>query len=316
MSPCQGEDRGFNSLRPLQIFDFLTDKNMTLPYKKLTNGFSIPVIGLGTWLLGGTKIRNPNNDDAADIQGVKNAIDAGITLIDTAENYAEGQAERIVGAAIKDYDRKELFLTSKVDKSHLHYDDLMNACEKSLERLGTDYLDLYLIHAPNDEVPLEETMRAMDTLVEKGLVKNLGVSNFKTKRFIEAQKLTKNKIVTNQVYYNLINREPETDGLLEYCQKNDVILTAYRPIDKGSLLHDVPPIVEEIANKYSKTLAQIMLNWLISQDKVITIPKMTKPEHIKDNLGAVDWLMEKEDIEKLRKEFPNQIARPESLPLH
>lgn len=289
---------------------------MKLPHKKLTNDFSIPVMGLGTWLMGGTKTRDPNNDDAADIQGVKNAIEAGITLIDTAENYAEGQAERIIGTAIIDYDRKKLFLTSKVDKTHLHYDDLLNACKKSLERLGTDYLDLYLIHAPNDEVPLEESMRAMDALVEKGLVKNMGVSNFKTKRLFEAQKLTKNKIVTNQVYYNLINREPETDGLIEYCQKNDVILTAYRPTDKGSLLHEVPLIVVEMTKKYSKTPVQIMLNWLISQDNVITIPKMTKPEHIKENLGAVDWLMEKEDIEKLRKEFPNQIAHPESLHLY
>jgi len=288
---------------------------MNVPIKKLKTGFEMPVIGLGTWLMGGNKLRNPNNDDEKDIKAVKEAISVGITHLDTAENYAEGWAEKIVGKAIKNYKRDNLFITSKVDKTNLHFNDVINACKNSLGRLGTNYLDLYLIHAPNDEVPIEETMRAMDQLVTDGLVKNIGVSNFKTGRLIEAQKYTKNKIVANQVFYNLVEREPEIDGLLDYVQKNDVLLTAYRPIGKGALLENVPQIIKDLSKKYNKSFAQIMLNWLMSQENVVTVTKMAKLEHVKENLGAIGWQLEKPDIEKLRKEFPNQINHSDVLPL-
>lgn len=288
---------------------------MNIPVKKIKAGFKLPVLGLGTWLIGGDKVRNPHNNDEENISAVKEAIEAGITHIDTAENYAEGWAERIVGKAIKGYKRDSLFITSKVDKAHLHHDDLINACKNSLERFGINYLDLYLIHAPNNEVPIAETMKAMDQLVAERLVKNIGVSNFKTSRLIEAQKHTKNKIVTNQVYYNLIQREPEVDGLLDYVQNNDILLTAYRPIEKATLLENIPQIIKELARKYNKTSVQIMLNWLISQDNVVTISKMTKPQHVKENLGAIGWQLEIEDIEKLRSEFPNQIAHSDIFPL-
>ncbi len=279
---------------------------MQIPRKKLKNGFEIPVLGLGTWLIGGDKFRDPNNNDNEQILGIKNAIEAGVTHIDTAENYAEGWAERLIGQAIKNLNRKNLFITSKVDKSHLGYNALIKACSNSLNRLGTDYLDLYLIHAPNDEFPLNETMKAMDRLVEDGLVKNIGVSNFKTTRLIEAQKNTKNKIVTDQVYYNVKVRYPEKDGLLKYCQENDIILTAYRPTDNGALLENPADIIHSLAKKYNKSPVQIMLNWLIAQKNVVVLCKMIKIEHLKENLGAVGWQMDSTDVEMLRKDYPNQ----------
>ena len=275
----------------------------------------MPVFGLGTWMMGGDKFRNPQNDDKENIKNIKFAIENGITHIDTAENYAEGYAEKIVGKAAKGFDRKKLFITSKVDKRNLRFNDLLKSAKGSLERLKTDYLDLYLIHAPNLEIPLPESMKAMDKLKKEGFIKNIGVSNFKKERLQEAQSYTKNKIIVNQVYYNLIIREPEKTDLLTYCQENDVILTAYRPLDRGMLITSSIKVLEKMAKKYGKTPAQIALNWLISQKNVITISKMNSEKHILDNLGTVGWEMEKSDIELLRREFPGQKDRSEILPL-
>ncbi|MCX6757366.1 MAG: aldo/keto reductase [Candidatus Nomurabacteria bacterium] len=288
---------------------------MKIPTKKLKNGFEIPVYGLGTWQMGGRENHNLENDDNKDIQGIKDAINNGITHIDTAEKYAEGYTEILVGKAIKEFDRSKLFLVSKVRKENLKYDDVINACKKSLERLQTDYLDLYLIHFYNPEVPFEDTMRAMDFLKESGLIKNIGVCNFTKERLAEAQSYTKNKIVCNQVHYNLIFREPERKCLLEYCQNNDVFLNAWRPIQYGDLLENIPPILSEMCDKYKKTPAQIAFNWLISQPYVILISKTNNHEHLEENLGALGWEMEKEDIERLRNEFPNQKDISNAVPL-
>ena len=150
---------------------------MTLPTKKLKNGFSMPVYGLGTWQMGGRENYNPENDDQADITAIKTAIDLGVTHIDTAEMYAEGYSETLVGRAIKTYDRSKLFLVSKVWPTHLRYDDVITSAKASLKRLQTTYLDLYLIHMPNPQIPIKETMRAMDALIEERLVKNIGMKN-------------------------------------------------------------------------------------------------------------------------------------------
>lgn len=275
----------------------------------------MPVFGIGTWRMGGDKKRDPNNDDTADIRAIKTAIKLGITHIDTAENYAEGFAERIVGEAIKGYDRSKLFIVSKVDPSNLRYNNLIRACRASLGRLQTGYLDLYLIHSPNLEIPLEETIKAMDKLKEEGLIRNIGVSNFKKERFTEAQSYTKNKIVVDQVYYNLVIREPELTSLLRYCQDNDIILTAYRPLEKGALPKTGIKLLDELGRKYKKTFYQIAINWLISQKNVVSISKMRSRNHMLENLGALGWKMEEKDIEKLRREFPFTQERSERLPL-
>jgi diketogulonate reductase-like aldo/keto reductase len=288
---------------------------MEIPLKKLKSGFEMPSFGIGTWQMGGREIRNPENDDQKDIAAIQEAIKLGVTHIDTAEQYAGGFAEIIVGKAIKNYDRFKLFIVSKISPEHLNYDNVLKSCAASLERLETNYLDLYLIHSPSLEIPIEETLKAMDKLMEKGLIKNIGVSNFKTERLIDAQKHTKNKIVVNQVYYNLVIRQPEREGLLEYCQNNDVLLEAYRPVEKGTLLTQPDPILEKVAKKYDKTPAQIAINWLISQENVITLAKTSIIEHLKENLGAIGWKLKSEDVEDLRKNFPNQQEKSDRLPL-
>ncbi len=288
---------------------------MKIPTKKLTNGFEMPVYGLGTWEMGGRMEVDTSNDDNADIEGIRYAIDQGVTHIDTAESYAEGHSEEILGEAIKGYDREKLFLVSKVNKKHLRYDDLINSAKASLKRIGTDYLDLYLIHSPSVEISIEESMQAMNELVSMGLVKNIGVSNFTVERMIEAQKHSKAKIVANQLQLSLKVRESEKAGLVKYCAENDVMFIAWRPIEKGVLTEAGIEVLDEMCKKYGKTPSQIALNWLISQPNVVTLSKTRNKAHLNENLGAVGWQMSAEDVEVLRKEFPDQLDISPAVPL-
>ncbi len=265
--------------------------------------------------MGGRETRNFDNDDKKDIIAIQRAMELGITHIDTAESYADGHTETLVGQAIKDVDRSKLFIVSKISPTHLGYKNVFISFKASLRRLQIDYLDMYLIHSPNPEIPIKETLKAMDELVADGLVKYIGVSNFKPQRLNDAQKHTKNKLVVNQVYYNLKRREPESKGLLEYCQQNDILLEAYRPLEKGLLLNQPALVLEKIAKKYSKTPAQVAINWLISQDNVVTLSKTSTIEHLRENLGAIGWKMDKEDVEKLRKDFPEKQEKSDYLPL-
>ena len=289
---------------------------MIIPTKKLENGFEMPVYGLGTWQMGGRFDRDPNNNDKADIQAIKNAIDLGVTHLDTAEIYAEGFAEILLGKAIEGYDRSKLFLVSKVYSTHLKYDDVITACKNSLKRLNTSYLDLYLTHRYNPlGVSYKETMRAMDALIDEGLVKNIGFCNYRVSDIQEAQSYAKHKLVAGQMHYNLQIREVEKKKILSFCQKNDIMLIAWRPVQKGALVNNKPQIILDLMKKYNKTASQIAINWLISQNNVVTLSKTSNVEHLKENLGALGWNMEKQDIEKLRKEYPNQQAVSDTAPL-
>src|SRR3989344_503367 len=289
---------------------------MNIPVKTLKSGFSMPVFGFGTWQMGGRHERDPQNDDQADIAAIKAAIEAGITHIDTAESYSAGHAEELVAQAIKGYDRSKLFIVSKAHQEHLRHDDLLVACENSLKRLQIDYLDLYLLHAPSLQVPIKETMAAMDKLKADGRIKNIGISNFSIKRTKEAVTATQNQIVANQLHLNLMYREPERDGLVEYCQQNDMLFIAWRPVQKGTLTQPGHyPILDEMCAKYQKTPSQIAINWLTSQENIITLAKSTNLEHLQENLGAIGWHMEKDDIERLDKEFPDQKDISDAVPL-
>jgi len=277
---------------------------MKITTKKLKNGFELPVFGFGTWAVGGRETRDPFNNDKSDIRAIKTAIESGITHIDTAEMYAGGHAEELVGEAIKGFDRSNLIIVTKVSPEHLHYDDLINSAMNSLKRLRTGYIDIYLIHYPNPSIDIRETMEAMDYLVEKKYIRNIGVSNFNVSESIEAQENTSNKIVCNQVYYNLTHRGPVTDGSLQYAQKNDVMIVAWRPVEKGLFSRAKFDILGKLGKKYSKTGSQIAINWLVSQDNVVTISKTRNASHLKENLGALNWKMERSDIELLTNHFP------------
>ena len=283
--------------------------------RTLKCGFSMPLLGLGTWLMGGRETRDPDNDGAADAAALRAGLDVGFTQIDTAEYYADGYAEEIVGRAIRGYERQKLFLVSKVWKTHLHYDDVLRACERTLERLGTDYLDLYLVHQVDDTVPVKETIRAMNRLADEKVVRWIGVSNFAAARLDEAQAHSDVKIAVNQVHYNLQYREPERSGLLNYCQNHDVMLTAWRPLQKGMLLETVPECIAAVAERHGMTPSQVALSWLTSQANVNTIAMSRNPTHLQENLQAADMTLEPDEVEWLRRDYPGQEAVSCTVPL-
>lgn len=285
---------------------------MTVPWKTIAGGFSMPVLGQGTWRLGGVSERDPENDDARDVAVIRRALDAGLTHIDTAEMYAGGHAEELVGEAIRGVERSRLFLTGKVWKSHLGGDGPLRAAEASLRRLGVDAFDLYLVHQVNPEIPLKETIRAMNRLQREGLARNIGVSNFSLDRLKQAQALSEVPIVANQLHYNLQVREIELSGLLDFCQETGVMVIAWRPL-RG--VDCSVPLLTELAARYGHTPRQLALNWLISQPGVVTIVKASDPLHLAENVGAVDWRMVEEDVERLRREYPDRRAVSEAVPL-
>lgn len=285
---------------------------MTVPWKTIAGGFSMPVLGQGTWRLGGVSERDPENDDARDVAVIRRALDAGLTHIDTAEMYAGGHAEELVGEAIRGVERSRLFLTGKVWKSHLGGDGPLRAAEASLRRLGVDAFDLYLVHQVNPEIPLKETIRAMNRLQREGLARNIGVSNFSLDRLKQAQALSEVPIVANQLHYNLQVREIELSGLLDFCQETGVMVIAWRPL-RG--VDCSVPLLTELAARYGHTPRQLALNWLISQPGVVTIVKASDPLHLAENVGAVGWRMAEEDVERLRREYPDRRAVSEAVPL-
>ena len=289
---------------------------MNIPTKKLKNGFEIASLGFGTWLMWGRMEHDVNNDDQRDIDAIKYAIDKGMKFIDTAELYGDGQAERLVRQAIEWYDRDELFISTKVWWANHSYEAVKKACQGSLERLGIDCIDLYYLHYKEDDINLEETMKAMNELVDDGLVKHIAVSNFSKDSLILAQSYSKHPIVANQVHYNLIYREPESSWLLRHCQENDVMLVAWRPVQYGEFQNeDNKAILEKLGSKYNKTPFQIALNWLISQDHVTTLFKSCNPDNVQENLWALDFEMRTEDREDLRLNFPGQQSVSNTMPL-
>jgi diketogulonate reductase-like aldo/keto reductase len=288
---------------------------MNIPIKKLNNGFEIPALGFGTWFMGGSFEREVNYDESNDIEAIKKTIEMGGTRFDVAEMYAQGYSEEILGKALKNYDRSTLFVASKVSPANLRYDDVVASCKKSLARLQMDYLDLYLIHSPNPDISIEETMKAFDYLKDQGLIKNIGVCNFNVERLKEAQSKTKNRIVLNQVHYNLLFREPALKGVINYCQNNDIFIEAWRPIQQGSLTKKGIDIIDKLCDKYGKTPSQIALNWLISQKNVVTITKTSNSKHLEENLGSVDWNMEDSDVNLLINDYPIQLDRSNAVQL-
>ncbi len=251
----------------------------------LNNKTDIPILGLGTWRLSGDETINV----------VKKALKIGYNHIDTAEMYGN---EKEIGDAIKDADRAKLFLTSKVWYDNLHYQDVISACKESLKKLGTNYLDLYLIHWPNPSIDMKETFQALKELYSEGTVKAVGVSNFTIKNLKLALDVCQSislPITVNQVEFHPFLYQ---ESLLNFCRKNNVFLTAYRPIAKGLVNDNL--IIRQIAQKYQKSPAQITLRWLTQLD-IITIPKASSEEHLTENINIFDFELEKSDMEKMKK---------------
>lgn len=263
-----------------------------------TTTVTLPKIGFGTWNIGGGSSANPRLDTAS-MTALRSALEIGYTHFDTAESYASGHCEELVGRAIRETNtkRENIFLTTKVSPEHLSYDRVLNSCENSLRRLDMDYIDLYLIHWPGTGVKYEETFRALNKLVHDGKVRHLGVSNFDLKLLKHAQSLSETPIVTNQVRYSISDRAYAKYGVLEYCQQNDILLTAYSPVSQGRL--KVDQTLRSIAEAHEATPYQIALAWLTSQPNVITIPMSLDPQHIQENFDAADIDLSPSEIKQL-----------------
>lgn len=270
----------------------------TLKYETLFNNENIQKIGFGTWRIGGGSFPERSQDERA-LAALLSALELGYTHFDTAEMYGGGHAEDLLGLAIRENGakRNDLFITSKVMPTHLHFDAVLRACEGSLRRLGTDYLNLYLIHWPSDSIPLEETFRALNQLVAQGQVKYLGVSNFDLALLKKAQVLATTPIVTNQVPYSVSDRSYVKNGVLEYCQANNILLTAYSPVDEGRM--KINTSLQAIAKAHQATPYQIALAWLAAQPKVISIPMSFNRQHQAENFKAADIELSAAEMQKL-----------------
>jgi len=271
-----------------------------MKYETLPN-LTLPKIGFGTWKIGGGSTADPELDSAL-MTALRSAIEIGYTHFDTAEYYAAGHSEELTGRAVREskVPREKFFITTKVSPEHLSYNDTLKSCEKSLYRLNMDYIDLYLIHWPGTNIKYEETFRALNKLVHDGKVKHLGVSNFKMKLLKEAQSLSETPLLTNQIPYNIPDRTYTENGVIEYCQQNDILVTAYTPVKFRSV--NVNKTLKEIAEAHSATTFQIALAWLVAQPRVITIPMSFNPQHIKENFEAADIELSNDEMTRLTSE--------------
>jgi len=267
-------------------------------------GESVAAIGLGTWNMGGRESPDYRDDERL-IEAIRYAVELGMNHIDTAEMYAAGHAEELVGEAVKQFSRDEVFIATKVWPSNLRYEDVIRSCRRSLERLQLKYVDLYMVHWPNPRIPLQETMKAMEKLVKDGLVRYIGVSNFDVELLEEAMNaLKREEIVANQVEYSLEARKVERE-LIPFCERNGITVTAYTPLGKGRIPAEAASnkprgkILAEMAQRYGKTPVQIALNWVIWRPNVITIPKAARKEHLEENAGAAGWRLTEEDYKRL-----------------
>lgn len=266
-----------------------------IPTVALPSGKSVPAMGIGTWNMGDSK-----TDMTKEIASIRKAIELGMTVVDTAEMYGNGRSEEVVGQAIEAL-RDDVFLISKVLPSNASAKGTIDACERSLKRLGTDHLDLYLLHWRGG-VPLEETVSAFEKLKADGKISDWGVSNFDTDDMEELFSVTDGKnCAANQVLYNLSRRGPEFD-LLPWCQSHGVPLIAYSPIEQGRILSNHELI--RIAKAYQATPAQVALAFLLERDGVMPIPKSSSPERVAENREAVELEITDEDWSALDAAFP------------
>ncbi|MEU2202301.1 aldo/keto reductase [Isoptericola sp. NPDC019482] len=263
----------------------------------LPDGRALPALGQGTWFLGETPSRR-----ADELAALRTGLDLGLTLIDTAEMYGEGAAEELVGEAVAGR-RDDVVLVSKVYPWNADARGTVEACRASLRRLGTDRLDLYLLHWRGG-VPLAETAAALDALVQSGDVLGWGVSNLDVDDLRELDGVAGglgSACQTDQVLYNLSRRGPEHD-LLPFLRDRGVATMAYSPVEQGRILGD--PALRKVARWHGATPAQVALAWVLAGEGVVAIPRTGSAEHVRENAAARDLRLGAEDLAELDAAFP------------
>jgi diketogulonate reductase-like aldo/keto reductase len=256
-------------------------------------GIRIPEIGLGTW------------DYHAGAAPLRKGLDAGALFVDTAESYG---TEEVVGEAVAGM-RERVFIATKVSARNFRADVVRRSVDASLRRMKLECIDLVQLHEPNPAVPVQETMGALSDLVDAGKIRYVGVSNFSVVQLMEAERaLSKHPVVSNQVRYNLIDRTIEVNGLLEYCQTRGITVIAYSPLGRSfSRVRDCDPsgVIDEVAVAVGRTPAQIVLNWCLTHDAVVAIPKSNSERHILQNCGASDWRLTDDQLRSIN----NKVRR-------
>jgi diketogulonate reductase-like aldo/keto reductase len=272
----------------------------TLPQVTLPSGERVPAFGQGTWHMGEDRRRA-----AEEAAALRLGIELGTTLIDTAEMYGNGRAEEIVAEAAQG-ERDRLFIVSKVLPYNASQKGVVEACERSLKRLKTDRIDLYLLHW-RGSVPLADTLAGFARLQRDGKIRHHGVSNFDLNDMKEWVELAGGETVAaNQILYNLTRRGPEFE-LIPWCRERRIAIMAYTPLGQGRMLQD--KALAEVAARHGASPAQVALAWLLRQDGMIVIPKATQPEHVRDNRGALDLRLTADDLAVIDRAFPPPKGR-------
>ena len=283
-----------------------------VPSKRSLGGLELPVLGSGSWGIGGFFEPTASPDEVSKaLDGLTLSIEKGLRHIETAEVYAQGETERIIGRVIKHFDREDLIITSKVLHTNLSHSAVLKSVDGILTRLGTDYLDLCMVHGPNDKIPLAETLAALLELKHRGAIRHIGLSNFNVSRLREAETLAPGEIEVASSHYNLHHQEVASKEIARYCQENGKLFLAWRPLEKGTMLSSPGMIVEEIAERHCSTIGQVMLSWLTSQPQIVTVVKALSPNHIEENIGAAHLQLTPEELSLLEESFPNRILYPE-----
>jgi diketogulonate reductase-like aldo/keto reductase len=273
--------------------------SMTMQTVRLPDGATVPALGQGTWMMGERSAQR-----AREVAALREGIELGMTVIDTAEMYADGESERLVGEAIKGR-RDKVFLVSKAYPHNASLDLLPAACEASLKRLGTEHLDLYLLHW-RGTVPLAETIEAMELLVTNGRIVRWGVSNLDTIDMAELISAGGERCATDQILYNLSRRGPEFE-LMPWLAERSIPIMAYSPVEQGRLLdHEA---ITRVMDRTGASAAQIALAWLLRRNDVIAIPKAGTLAHVVDNRGAAEINLGEEDLVELERAFPPSTHR-------
>lgn len=260
----------------------------------LPDGTTVPSLGMGTWRMGEKPERR-----RSEIESIQLGVELGMTLVDTAEMYGEGRTEQLLSQALQGV-RKDVFLVSKVYPQNAGRKAMARACENSLKRLATDYLDLYLLHWPGD-VPLEETIAGFEDLQAAGKIRGWGVSNFDTSDMEELMEAGGASCQTNQILYNLVRRGPEFELMPRLAEKR-IPTMAYSPIEQGSLPQT--GALQSVARKHGVKPYQVALAWVLRRDDVIAIPKAGTLEHVRQNRAAADLALDAEDCAALDREYP------------
>jgi diketogulonate reductase-like aldo/keto reductase len=266
-----------------------------------TTGITLPVVGQGTWHLG-----EDASHVSTEIRALHLGIDMGMVHIDTAEMYGNGSTEELVGRAIAGL-RDRLFLTSKVLPSNASYEGTLRACERSLQRLGTDWIDLYLLHWWSHQHPIEETLRAMDELIRAGKIRFAGVSNLDTAQLSQIKRAGEGKpIICDQICYHLMARGVEF-SLVPYCRENNIAVVGYSPFGSGNFPSPRSKggkVLDAIGKRHGKSARQVVLNFLTHRYTLFTIPKAASPEHVRENAAAVGWELTAGDVAEIDQAFP------------